>query len=65
MIDRESIENLSDSECIELMTQLIHRLNLTAYGRGYKDGFNDGKDTEFQKHVYEKAVERTKKSCIE
>lgn len=62
MIDRESIENLSDSECVELMTQLVHRLNLTAYGRGYKDGFNDGMDAELQKQVYQKAVERTKKN---
>lgn len=55
MISMNDIENLSDFECINLIYELVQRLKATTYAHGYKDGFNDSKDTEYQKSLFMKS----------
>ena len=55
MISISDIEKMSDYECVNLISELVHRLKSTAYAHGYKDGFNDGKDAEHQKNVFVKS----------
>lgn len=60
----EDIQNLSDYECANLIKELIQRLEITSYGRGYKDGFNDGKESELQRQVMNNAIKEANNSGI-
>lgn len=45
----KDIDDLSIDECVELIDKLTRRLKTIAYSHGYKDGFNDGRQSEFER----------------
>lgn len=55
MISIEDINKMSDYECSNLICELIQRIKSTAYAHGYKDGFNDARDAEYQKTLFMKS----------
>lgn len=50
MIDE--LNELMEKDIEGSIIKIIQRLRETSYARGYKDGFNDGKESEYQKHLF-------------
>lgn len=47
----ESIDRMSDYEAQQFIEKATRRLKEAAYARGYKDGINDAKESEYFKQL--------------
>jgi len=47
----ESIDKMSDYEAQQFIEKATRRLKEAAYARGYKDGINDAKNSEYFKQL--------------